>query len=130
MAAFPYFQRFFTQQQANQLLEVLQPLVAEMMDAVHLLIRLHPEMETMLDKAANNGGIHQPGPALEASLKIQDLATQIKSYDVLLKDIQNGLIDFPSQRDRRIVFLCWRYGEPEVAYWHDIDMGYSDRQPL
>ncbi len=130
MTAFPYFQRYFTQKQANQLLEVLQPLVQEMMEAAQVLLSHHPEMAPMLEKAINNGGLRKPGPALEASLKIQQLATQIKSYDVLIKDVQNGLIDFPSRRENRIVLLCWRCGEPEVAYWHEIDSGYAGREPL
>lgn len=130
MTAFPRFQRYFTRQQANQLLELLQPLVKDMMRASEVLISHHPEMAPMLDKAVNNGGIHKPGPALEASLKIQDLATQIKSYDVLIKDVRHGLIDFPARRGDRIVLLCWRYGEPEVAFWHEIDTGYAGRQPL
>lgn len=130
MAAFPYFQRYFTKEQANQLLEVLQPLVHEMMQAAQILLSHHPEMAPMLEKAINNGGLRKPGPALEASLKIQDMATQIKSYDVLIKDVQNGLIDFPSKREGRIVLLCWRYGEAEVAYWHEIDTGFAGRQPL
>ncbi|MGD2161842.1 MAG: DUF2203 domain-containing protein [Anaerolineales bacterium] len=130
MDAFPYFQRYFSKKQANQLLDVLQPLVLEMMQAAEVLLGHHPEMAPMLEKAINNGGIHKPGAALEASLRVQDLATQIKSYDVLIKDVRNGLIDFPSRREGRIVLLCWRYGEPEVAHWHEIDTGYADRQPL
>jgi hypothetical protein len=130
MTDLPYFQRFFTPQQANQLLEVLEPLVHEMMQAADTLISHHPEIAPMLDKAVNNGGIRKPGPALEASLKIQDMAMQIKSYDVLIKDVRNGLIDFPSRREGRIVLLCWRYGEPEVAYWHEIDTGFGGRQSL
>jgi hypothetical protein len=53
MDAFPYFQRLFTKKQANQLLEVLQPLVLEMMEAAEVLLGHHPEMAPMLDKAIN-----------------------------------------------------------------------------
>lgn len=130
MTEFPYFQRFFSVEQANQLLEVIRPLVAELIDAASELLTFHPQLEGMLEKAVNNGGIHEPGPALESSSRVQDLATQILSYDVLIKDIQNGLIDFPSRRDGRVVLLCWRFGEPEVAYWHEIETGYAGRQPV
>jgi hypothetical protein len=130
MTAFPYFQRYFTKEQANQLLEVLQPLVSEMMEAAEVLLSHHPEIAPMLDKAINNGGIRKPGTALAVSLRVQDLATQIKSYDVLIKDVRNGLIDFPSKKEGRIVLLCWRYGEPEVAFWHEIDTGFAGRQAI
>ena len=41
-----------------------------------------------------------------------------------------GLVDFPSLLDGRLVFLCWKYDEPEVLYWHDRDSGFAGRQPL
>ena len=47
-----------------------------------------------------------------------------------LKDPRLGLVDFPSERDGRTVLLCWRLGEPEVQYWHELDSGYAGRQPL
>jgi hypothetical protein len=47
-----------------------------------------------------------------------------------VKDVQLGLLDFPSEREGRVVFLCWRYGEPEVAHWHEVDTGYAARKPL
>jgi hypothetical protein len=49
---------------------------------------------------------------------------------VLVKDLETGLLDFPSERDGEIVFLCWRHGEPSVAHWHAVDAGFSGRQPL
>jgi hypothetical protein len=41
-----------------------------------------------------------------------------------------GLVDFPSEMDGRPVYLCWKLGEPEVLYWHDLDAGFAGRQPL
>lgn len=49
---------------------------------------------------------------------------------VLVKDIDMGLVDFPSMRDGRIVYLCWVIDEPDILYWHDIDAGFQGRQPL
>jgi hypothetical protein len=45
-----------------------------------------------------------------------------------LKDLRTGLVDFLSRRQGREVFLCWRYGEPEVRYWHDLEAGFAGRQ--
>jgi hypothetical protein len=47
-----------------------------------------------------------------------------------LKDINSGLLDFRSQREGREVYLCWRYGEGEIRFWHDLDAGFAGRQPL
>lgn len=50
------------------------------------------------------------------------LGVELKGFD--------GLCDFPSQRDGREVYLCWRLGEPEVHYWHELHTGFAGRQPL
>ena len=79
-----------------------------------------------------------PDPRIVALEKrIQSLARDIDGYQreleeigVQLKDRRMGLIDFPSEMDGRPVLLCWRLGETSVQFWHDIDGGYSGRQPL
>ncbi|HUX86133.1 MAG TPA: DUF2203 family protein [Chloroflexota bacterium] len=41
-----------------------------------------------------------------------------------------GLVDFPAERDGRVVYLCWRRGEDQIHYWHELDAGFAGRQPL
>ena len=50
--------------------------------------------------------------------------------DVVLRDLERGLVDFPSLRDDEEIYLCWEEGETEVAYWHDAESGYGGRKPL
>jgi hypothetical protein len=57
---------------------------------------------------------------------IESLAQQ----NVLLRDPETGLIDFPSEREGRRIFLCWRLGEDHVAHWHDLESGFAGRRPL
>jgi hypothetical protein len=47
-----------------------------------------------------------------------------------IKDVEQGLVDFPSERDGRTVYLCWKLGEDSVAFWHELSTGFSGRQPL
>jgi hypothetical protein len=54
----------------------------------------------------------------------------LAEHDILLRDPESGLVDFPSERDGRPVFLCWRVGEAAVSYFHPEATGYSGRQPL
>ena len=56
-------------------------------------------------------------------LELEALGVEFKSFDL-------GLVDFPSVRDGRTVLLCWKLNEPEVAHWHEVEAGYSGRQPL
>ena len=55
---------------------------------------------------------------------------ELQAMDVVLRDLDRGLVDFPSIRDGQEVFLCWEEGEDEVAYWHDLEAGYGGRRPL
>ena len=54
----------------------------------------------------------------------------LASRDILLRDPETGLVDFPGERDGRRIFLCWRLGEDHVAHWHDLESGFGGRKPL
>jgi len=55
---------------------------------------------------------------------------ELEELGCIVKDVDMGLVDFPGLRGGQIVNLCWRLGEPEVAYWHSLDPGFASRQPL
>jgi hypothetical protein len=50
--------------------------------------------------------------------------------EIVLRDLDRGLVDFPALRDEREVYLCWVEGEDEIAFWHELEAGYAGRQPL
>jgi hypothetical protein len=77
-----------------------------------------------------NGGGKKAGTFLKDFEIVQQNVRAIDALGIEIKDINTGLIDFWSKRDGREVYLCWRYGEPCVEYWHDIDAGFAGRQPL
>jgi hypothetical protein len=55
---------------------------------------------------------------------------QLDDWDIALRDIPSGLIDFPALASGRPIWLCWRLGEADVGWWHEPDTGFSDRRPL
>jgi hypothetical protein len=55
---------------------------------------------------------------------------RIRELGVFLKDLDSGLLDFPHERDGRVVFLCWHPPEEQIGYWHELQAGYQGRQPL
>ena len=122
--------RFFTLDQANQLLEVLRPLVAEMLATRDSILALQPQLEAVLNKAVHNGGSVVSAEALDAFDALKKSLYTIQQYDVFVKDVNRGLIDFPSIRDGNVVFLCWQFGEDEVKFWHEVETGFEDRQPI
>jgi hypothetical protein len=64
------------------------------------------------------------------SQRLQEYVDELRQLGVEPKNGLEGLVDFPSRMDGRIVYLCWKLGEPEVQYWHELDAGFRGRQPL
>jgi hypothetical protein len=84
----------------------------------------------LTERSATNGG-GRPGREVgEAFLELQAGASAFDERGIVLRDLDRGLIDFPSIREEREVYLCWVDGEPDIAFWHDLDAGYAGRRPL
>lgn len=61
---------------------------------------------------------------------MSEIAGQIEELGCFLKDIDQGLVDFPCEVGNEIVFLCWQFGESRVIAWHPIEGGFGDRKPI
>ena len=101
-----------------------------MLDARQRIIQARPEVWPMLEKAIGNGGSRKAGELIHEFERVQQSAFQIQEMGILLKDINTGLVDFLARRGGRDVLLCWRYDEPDVGHWHELDSGFENRQPL
>ncbi|MCZ6529859.1 MAG: DUF2203 domain-containing protein [Chloroflexi bacterium] len=124
------FDRYFTEGEANALLRELLRDIEDLMATRNRIVEIRPELESGLQKALGNGGSQATGELLSLMRRVKRSVERIQGTGVLVKDLDRGLLDFPAERDGRIIFLCWQYGEPTVAYWHDIDAGFAGRQPL
>jgi hypothetical protein len=124
------FERLFTPEEANQLLDSLRPLVDQLVEARDQVSELRPDLAGALQKAMNNGGSLATGRLMGLLQRIRSLVDRIQAQGVLVKDIDQGLLDFPARVQGRIVFLCWKHGEGEIAFWHDLESGFASRQPL
>lgn len=62
--------------------------------------------------------------------RIHECMRELRAIGIELKDYELGLVDFPAEREGRAVRLCWKFGEPAVTYWHDVDEGYESRHPI
>lgn len=86
--------------------------------------------EALSEAAPSNGG-GEPGRRVgEAFLEVRGMLETLEEAEIVVRDIDRGLIDFPAMRDGREVYLCWELGEEEVGHWHDLSSGYGGRQPL
>ena len=66
----------------------------------------------------------------EGTREMVACAGEIQALGAIVKDLELGLVDFPSLRDGEEVLLCWRVGEDEIGFWHPVDEGFSGRRPL
>jgi hypothetical protein len=65
-----------------------------------------------------------------ATLEMNATIEKITAMGIEVKDLDQGLIDFRSERDGRVVYLCWKLGEEHIGWWHELDTGFGGRQPL
>jgi hypothetical protein len=66
----------------------------------------------------------------KAAQELQDTLAEIDAIGVQVKDLDQGLLDFPSVLDGRSILLCWKLGEKEIGYWHSPEDGFAGRKPL
>jgi hypothetical protein len=111
-------------------LVVIRPLIAEMLDLRQSLLVRQPEFWPVVQKAAGNGGSQAASEAVVEFNRFDALVRQVQALGAELKDLNTGLLDFPSLRDGREVYLCWRHGEDDIHFWHELDAGFAGRQPL
>lgn len=85
-----------------------------------------------LHEAAPGNGGGAPGRTVsEGFLGMREAAAELAAAEVVVRDLDRGLIDFPSIRDGEEVYLCWvESEEDELGFWHPLDAGYAGRQPL
>jgi hypothetical protein len=129
--------RYFTLDEATALLPTIRPILERIISLRARLERTERDMVSQHWKARTNGHADHDssfgeGKAARDALLAEINVELVKLHDlgIELKDPALGLIDFPSLRDGRVVYLCWRLGETSIGYWHDTDTGFAGRQPL
>ena len=121
--------RHYTVDQANAALEWVSERLEKLRAAREQLS--DEEARSALGEAAPSNGGGAPGRVVsEAFLQLQRTLGELQAMEVVLRDLERGLVDFPAMRDGREVYLCWEAGESEIEFWHDIEAGYGGRQPL
>ena len=127
------FEKLFSPEEANELIPRLELLIRDMQEDLKTL-RFRVAELAVHDADLTNLTLPQiverypelsvPGEALAEAI------SQIESMGCFLKDVDQGLVDFPFDNGDEIAFLCWQYGEPRLIAWHSIEGGFSGRQPL
>jgi hypothetical protein len=122
-------QRHYTAEQANDMLPVVRATVRRLQDAKRQLQEegFDSGFATLADVVGGAyPGLGRAEAAVAATLGFE----QLEELDLLVRDLEAGLIDFPALRDGREVYLCWQVDEAEVGHWHAAETGYPGRLPL
>ena len=129
--------KLFTVEEANASLPLVRAIVQDVVDLAREVVERRERLAALKagrKQASRNvysDELAQVGTELEHDReRLMEFAQELLALGVELKDVMTGLVDFPARKDDRIVYLCWKLGEPDVAYWHELDAGFSGRQDL
>ncbi len=122
--------RIFTLIEANQLIPRLEEHLTVVKRAKSVLVRTKAEAKKASAKASCGGGTFAGPHYLRALEHIGQGLNEIRDMGVHVKDLDLGLCDFPYMRDGRVVYLCWKLGETEIQWWHEVSSSYKERQLL
>src|SRR3954466_14128499 len=121
--------RHFTREQANALLPCVSAILRRLRDARAQLSGGGFDTDLALN-AESTGGAWPGRERARAALVVTLGFEQLEELEVLVRDLDRGLVDFPSLVDGREVYLCWQLGEPEILHWHGLESGFAGRRPL
>ena len=129
--------RYFTLDEANAALEELRPVAEEMVAKRRELVEAQGRRAALGAQVVTNGGDLTPSDFAEADDELESAASElarcverIQAAGVLVKDLDQGLLDFPALREGEEILLCWRVGEPDIEYWHGLEEGFAGRKPV
>jgi hypothetical protein len=133
----PMAPRYFTLDEANDAVEELRPVVERMVEHRRRFLVAQQQRGELTEQAGSNGGDLTPTEfeEVEEELELQASALagcieQLQAAGALVKDLDQGLLDFPSLREGEEILLCWHLGEDEIGYFHGTDEGFIGRKPL
>jgi hypothetical protein len=132
-------QKTFTLQEANMLLPVLESLMKRALESKQAIEDIEKELQNLSHKIFLSGGLLvniaevslRKAARDKALQSIKDSVAEIHSTGVQVKDLEMGLLDFPTVVDGETVLLCWKLGEGHnVQHWHGLEEGFAGRKPL
>jgi uncharacterized protein DUF2203 len=122
-------ERHYSVEQANAALEWVEERL-ERLRAAHEQLTDEDARAALRAAAPANGG-GAPGLVVsDGFLALQATLRELQEMEIVLRDLDRGLVDFPSVRDDREVYLCWEEGEHEIGFWHELDAGHAGRQAI
>ena len=135
----PGIKRLFSLEEANALLPEVRTLIDAIQERAIQLTQVQQRLDEFREQKRRGEHVvdgeatlvqRAIGDARRITAEMQERVGALVSLGCELKDVRRGLVDFPALRESRTVYLCWKQGEDEIAYWHELDTGFDGRQPL
>jgi hypothetical protein len=123
------FKKHYTRDEARALLPQIREWLQQL-EVLRASQKKHDQrVESLLDAGTDRGGA-TVNDWVRTMADIQRVLEEFRRREILIKDPDRGLIDFPAIMGGREVFLCWENGEADIEYWHDLESGYGGRELL
>jgi len=129
--------RQFTLDEANALVPWLEETFQRLANMRQEQTDAQSRLDELLEHRGSNGSSSSNEAMQQAQGNVDRLARlmeegfqDILAEGIIVRDVATGLVDFPSQREDREVFLCWIGGEEQIGFWHETNRGFTHRQPL
>jgi hypothetical protein len=130
--------RYFTLSQAEAALPELEDSLRQALSAKALLDQSETSLRSTAERVMFSGGVRLDRAKVLDELKhrealagqLKELMESIQGHGCLIKDLDTGLLDFPTLFRGEEVYLCWKLGETGIGFWHGVDEGYRGRKPI
>ena len=122
--------RYFSLEEANAALENIRPVMAQILAIRQEILEKQPDVWPVIERATGNGGNRAASLLAFDFERLDDLVHQIMDTGAVVKDLDNGLVDFPALREGHEVYLCWQPGEDRIDFWHEKEAGFAGRQSI
>lgn len=122
--------RYFTLEEARRVLPEVRQLMGRSLTALRVLRGLAPLVRPLSGTQAPDTGSPAGSEYASRLLELHASVARIQELGCEIKGLEEGLVDFRSLRDGREVYLCWKYGEGDIGFWHETDAGFAGRRPL
>ena len=128
--------KLFTIEQANAMLPLVRAITSDLAALGRDVMERRQRLALVGSRNLKAGDpyadelVHMQAELERDQQKLLDYVAELRELGVEPKGAVEGLVDFPSEQDGRLVYLCWRLGEPEILFWHDLEAGFAGRQPL
>jgi hypothetical protein len=133
----PNAARYFTVDEANATLPLVRAITRDLMEKIHEMVQTRTRLDFLKSQHRGESASIYQDELMSIEHTLEEEAQGLDRYvqellelGVEPKGLIEGLVDFPALREGQPVYLCWKYDEPSVMYWHRTDDGFAGRRPI